>query len=208
LNLICVYIPLSYNIEAMEAELKAFLAQRKKGVIIDKSRTPSAVLIPLYKEKGEYHIVFIRRSISVPTHPGQIAFPGGIRHLADKTLLETALRETEEEIGVKQTDVKVLGELDDQITTTSNFILTPFVGVIPWPYTFTLSRREVEKLIFIPLHHLMDESRRSPELEKLGGEDYPSYAYYYQGKRIWGATARILYWLLGILRQIETGKVS
>jgi 8-oxo-dGTP pyrophosphatase MutT (NUDIX family) len=204
-----LYLPaLSYKIWAMETELKAFLTQRKKEVIIEKSRTSSAVLVPLYKNNGEYHIVFIRRSITVPTHPGQIAFPGGARHPADKTLLDTALRETEEEIGVKQSDVKVLGELDDQITTTSNFILTPFVGVIPWPYTFTLSKREVERLIFIPVNYLMDESRRKPEMETLKGEDYPSFAYYYQGKRIWGATARILHWLLGVIRQIETQKVK
>jgi 8-oxo-dGTP pyrophosphatase MutT (NUDIX family) len=192
----------------MEAELKAFLSQRKKEVIIEKSRTPSAVLVPLYKDKGEYHIVFIRRSITVPTHQGQIAFPGGARHPSDKTLQDTALRETEEEIGVKQSDVTVLGELDDQITTTSNFILTPFVGVIPWPYTFTLSKREVERLIFIPIQHLMDDGHRKPEMEMLESKEYPSFAYYYQGKRIWGATARVLFKLLGFIRQIETEKAK
>jgi 8-oxo-dGTP pyrophosphatase MutT (NUDIX family) len=188
----------------MEAELKAFLSQRKKEVIIEKTRTPSAVLVPLFKENGKYHIVFIRRSITVPTHQGQIAFPGGARHKSDTTLLETALRESQEEIGLRKGDVQVLGELDDQITTTSNFILTPFLGVIPWPYIFTLSKREVERLIFIPVNYLMDESHRKPDMEKLGGEDYPSFAYYHQGKRIWGATARILYKLLDIIRQTET----
>ena len=187
----------------MEAELKAYLSRRDKEVVIAPSRIPSAVLIPLYNENGKYHIVFIRRSITVPTHQGQIAFPGGARHKADKNLLQTALRETQEEIGVKPGDVKVLGELDDQVTTTSNFVLTPFVGVIPWPYEFTLNQAEVERLLFVPLHTLMDKKNRKPEMETLDGQEYPSFAYYYHGKRIWGATARIIYKFLEILKEME-----
>jgi len=187
----------------MEAELKAFLSQRKKEVIVEPSRVPSAVLVPLYKENGKYHLVFIRRSIRVPTHKGQIAFPGGARHKTDKTLLDTALRETHEEIGVKPEDVTVLGELDDQVTTTSNFILTPFIGVIPWPYEFMLCKAEVERLIFVPLDALMDKKSRKPEMETLNGQEYPSYAYYYHGKRIWGATARVINMFLEAISQIE-----
>ncbi len=187
----------------MEAELKAFLTQRTKEKITDNSRVSSAVLMPLYRDKGAYHIVFIRRSFRVPTHQGQIAFPGGARHKTDKSLLETALRESEEEIGLHAADVDVLGELDDQITTTSNYVLTPFVGVIPWPYEFKLSKAEVERLIFIPVSVLLDENRRKPEMETLKGEEYPSFAYYYQGKRIWGATARVLYKFLEYWKQLE-----
>jgi 8-oxo-dGTP pyrophosphatase MutT (NUDIX family) len=187
----------------MEAKLKAFLSQRKKEVIVELSRVPSAVLVPLYKENGKYHLVFIRRSIRVPTHKGQIAFPGGARHKTDKTLLDTALRETHEEIGVKPEDVAVLGELDDQVTTTSNFILTPFIGVIPWPYEFTLCKAEVERLIFVPLDALRDKKSRKPEMETLNGQEYPSYAYYYHGKRIWGATARVINMFLEAISQIE-----
>jgi 8-oxo-dGTP pyrophosphatase MutT (NUDIX family) len=186
----------------MEAELKTLLSQRTKETIIDKTRISAAVLVPLYKENGGYHIVFIRRSIRVPTHQGQIAFPGGARHKNDKTMLETALRESEEEIGLHIHDVQVLGELDDQITTTSNFIVTPFVGVMPWPYEFKLCAAEVERLLFVPLSILLDESRRKPEMEMLNGQEVPSFAYYYKGKRIWGATARILYKLLGFIRQV------
>jgi 8-oxo-dGTP pyrophosphatase MutT (NUDIX family) len=203
LHSICILQVSSYKIGTMEAELKTFLSQRTKETIHEPSRIPSAVLAPLYLDKGKYHLVFIRRSIQVPTHKGQVAFPGGARHKTDKSLLETALRETHEEIGVKPEDVTVLGELDDQITTTSNFVLTPFIGVIPWPYEFTLSKREVEKLIFVPLDALRDPKRRKPEMEILKGEDYPSYAYYYQGKRIWGATARVIYQLLEILKAME-----
>jgi 8-oxo-dGTP pyrophosphatase MutT (NUDIX family) len=188
----------------MEAELKKLLSQRTKETIVDKTRISAAVLIPLYKENGKYHIVFIRRSIRVPTHQGQIAFPGGARHKSDKTMQETAMRESEEEIGLHAHDVKVLGELDDQITTTSNFIVTPFVGVMPWPYEFKLCKAEVERLLFVPLSTLLDENRRKQEIEMLNGQEVPSFAYYYKGKRIWGATARILYKLLEFIKQIES----
>jgi 8-oxo-dGTP pyrophosphatase MutT (NUDIX family) len=188
------------------AELKAFLARRKKETIIEKTRVPSAVLLPLFQKDGKWHIVFIKRSFWVPTHQGQVAFPGGSRHVHDKSLLETALRETHEEIGVKPEDIEVLGELDDQLTTTSNFILTPFVGVIPWPYEFTLSKREVDDVFIAPVHTLMEKSRMRPENEKLNGQEVPSFAYYYKGKRIWGATARVLKKFFDILTQIEVEK--
>ncbi len=192
----------------MEAELKAFLSRRTKEVIKAEKRIPSAVLVPLYKDEGKYHIIFIKRSFWVPTHQGQIAFPGGSRHSNDKTLLDTALRESEEEIGLHRADVNVLGELDDQLTTTSNFILTPFVGVIPWPYEFILSKAEVDDLVIAPVHTLMEKARMKPETEMLNGKEVPSFAYYYKGRRIWGATARVLKKLLEILAQveIETGK--
>ena len=189
----------------MEAELKTLLSQRTKETVVDKTRISAAVLIPLYKENGKYHIVFIRRSIRVPTHQGQIAFPGGARHKNDKNMMETALRESEEEIGLHAHDVQVLGELDDQITTTSNFIVTPFVGVMPWPYEFKLCKAEVERLLFVPLSTLLDENRRKQEIEMLNGQEVQSFAYYYKGKRIWGATARILYKLLEFIKQIEGG---
>ena len=187
----------------MEAALKAYLAQRTKETIVDKARVSAAVLVPLYKDNGKYHVVFIRRSIHVPTHQGQIAFPGGARHKSDKTLQETALRESEEEIGLHAHDVRILGELDDQITTTSNFIVTPFVGVMPWPYEFKLSDAEVERLFIVPLHSLMDPDRFKPETETLNGQEVPSFAYFYRGKRIWGATARILHKLLGFIKEIK-----
>jgi 8-oxo-dGTP pyrophosphatase MutT (NUDIX family) len=194
------------NIGTMEAELKLYLSQRTKEKITDPSRVSAAVLVPLYQENGKYHVVFIRRSIHVPTHQGQIAFPGGARHVNDKSMLETALRESEEEIGLHAHDVEVLGELDDQITTTSNFIVTPFVGVMPWPYEFTLCKAEVERLFIVPLHSLLDPDRLKLEKEMLHDKEVPSFAYYYKGKRIWGATARILNKLLGFIKLTDIEK--
>jgi 8-oxo-dGTP pyrophosphatase MutT (NUDIX family) len=183
----------------MEAELKKILAQRAKRYITDKNRVPSAVLIPLYQEDRQYYIIFIKRTMTVKTHQGQISFPGGMRDKGDKTLRDTALRESEEEIGLRPEDVNVLGELDDEITTTSNYIVTPFIATIPWPYQFTPNRAEVAKIISVPIAALMDKDCRKPETETLNGKKVQSFAYYYQETRIWGATARILNKLLEII---------
>ena len=190
----------------MEAELKAFLAQRPKQTIVDKTRISSAVLIPLYRNDGKYHIVFIKRSLMVKTHQGQIAFPGGARHAHDGTMLDTALRESEEEIGLRTGDVNILGELDDEVTTTSNFIVTPFVAVIPCPYRFTLSKAEVDRLIKVPVPALLDKDYLKPATEILNGEKVTSFAYHYRGKIIWGATARILNKFLDIVSQVAAEK--
>jgi len=191
----------------VEGELKEFLSKKHKQIIIDDTRIKSAVLIPIYKKDGEYHILFTKRSVTVKTHQGQISFPGGGRHADDGSMLDTALRESMEEIGLKVKDVKVLGELDDEVTTTSNFIVTPFVGLVPYPYRFRLNEAEVDKLIRVPINALLDKRCRKPDIETInGGIVVDSYNYYYQGNIIWGATARILYKLLEIINRITPGE--
>ena len=186
----------------MEAELKEFLSQKHKQAITDSSRVPSAVLIPIYQKDGRYHIIFIKRTKTVTTHQGQISFPGGVRDKGDKTLLETALRECREEIGLRARDIEVLGELDDEVTTTSNYIVTPFVALVPYPCRFTLSKAEVDMLLRVPIPALLDKNCLKPDTEILNGEKVDSFAYHYRGKVIWGATARILNKLLGIIGQL------
>lgn len=186
----------------MEAELKQILAQRTKLYITDNRRVPSAVLIPIFKHDGQYHIVFIKRTNKVKTHKGQISFPGGMRDEGDKTLLDTALRESAEEIGLRQEDAKVLGELDDEITTTSNYIVTPFIAFVPWPYQFKPNKMEVAKIISVPIAALFDKANRKPTTETLNGRKIESFDYYYRGTRIWGATARILNKLLAIIENL------
>jgi len=198
-----LYLPLHFNnIGLMEAALKSILAQRTKLYIHEKTRLPSAVLIPIFKKDGQYHIVFIKRTNTVKTHKGQISFPGGMRDAGDKSLQDTALREAEEEIGLRKEDTTLLGEMDDQITTTSNFIVTPFVAMIPWPYYFTAQKAEVAEIITVPIPSLLAKDAMKPETEMLDGKEVESFAYYYSGARIWGATARILNKLLAIIAHI------
>lgn len=190
------------KIRAMEEGLKQFLTKRTKQYITDKKRVASAVLIPIFKKDGEYYIVFIKRTMKVKTHKGQISFPGGMRDKGDKTLLDTALRESEEEIGLGRKDVTILGELDDEITTTSNFIVTPFLAKIPWPYEFEPNKEEVEEVISIPVKALLDKDCRKADTEILEGEKVDSFVYNYKGTVIWGATAKILRKLLDIIEEI------
>ena len=153
----------------MKEELKKFLANRQKRNIDDDSRVPSAVLIPLYEQQGHYHIIFIKRTETVKEHKGQISFPGGVCEKEDRTTLDTALRECCEEIGLRAEDVEVLGELDDEKTTTSNYIVSPFVATIPWPYRFKINEYEVDEILEIPIRALLDESCLKPDTEILDG---------------------------------------
>jgi 8-oxo-dGTP pyrophosphatase MutT (NUDIX family) len=183
----------------VKTRLKEILTRRQKRYIKDASRIPSAVLIPVYENAGSYHIVFIKRTETVKAHKGQISFPGGTHEKEDVSLLQTALRESYEEIGLKTDDVEILGELDDELTTTSNYIVTPFVGFIPWPYRFVKNREEVAEILIIPLPALLDKDCLKPDTEVLDGKQLSSYAYHYDSKVIWGATARILHKFLDII---------
>ncbi len=184
----------------MATRLEELLAGRRKQYIDEPGRRGSAVLVPLYRDRGQYHIIFIKRTDTVKVHKGQICFPGGGRDRKDKTLLDTALRESREEIGLRPEDIKIIGELDDEITTTSNYVVTPFVAIIPWPYQFCAEKAEVAEIISAPLAALMDQRCLEADIETLeGGIVVDSYRYHYRGRVIWGATARILHKFLEIL---------
>jgi 8-oxo-dGTP pyrophosphatase MutT (NUDIX family) len=184
----------------MKTRLKKLLAARQKQYVNDPARIPAAVLIPMYLEQGQYYIVFIKRTETVKTHKGQISYPGGGREKGDRTLRDTAIREACEEIGLRPEDIEILGEMDDEITTTSNYIVTPFVGIIPWPYKFTMEKAEVAEILSVPVSALLDKTCLKTDIETLdGGIVVDSFNYHYQGKVIWGATARILHKLLDII---------
>jgi 8-oxo-dGTP pyrophosphatase MutT (NUDIX family) len=179
-------------------KLKDKLTRRSKSRIVDFERIPSAVLIPIYKREGECYILFTQRTNTVRAHKGQISFPGGAYEERDKTLLNTALRESCEEIGLARKDIKVLGELDDFVTATSNFVISPFVAVIPWPYKFKPDPVEVDEIIEIPVSALLDKNSYSWEKVVDGGSIVDSHVYRYNEKFIWGATAEMLNQFLSI----------
>ncbi|HAY83832.1 MAG TPA: CoA pyrophosphatase, partial [Chloroflexi bacterium] len=112
---------------------------------------PAAVLIPMVKEHDGWHILFIRRtSVAGDIHSGQVAFPGGGLDQSDPSLTATALRETEEELGIQPQDVQILGRLNEFIAI-SNYRVTPFVGTLPWPYPIIQAEKEVARWFTIPL---------------------------------------------------------
>ncbi len=164
----------------------------------------AAVLVPLFERDGALHLLYTTRSAALPTHPGQVAFPGG-RHAPnrDASLLVTALRETEEEVGVRAADVDVLGALDPIHTFSSNFHITPFVGTIPHPYHFRTDPREVADVFSVPLAAFDDPTTVVAETWTMEGRAVPVTSYRHDGRTIWGATQRITASLLDLLTAIR-----
>jgi 8-oxo-dGTP pyrophosphatase MutT (NUDIX family) len=173
-------------------DVRYALSQRQKRAIEAEGFTPAAVLIPLYEKAGEHYLVVTKRTETVNDHRGQISFPGGVHQAGDESLMDTALRESWEEIGLNPKDVEILGELDSMCTFTTNYAVSPFVAAIPYPYEFKASPEEVEEIIEVPLAALLDRSNFWEELQPLQGELVPQYFYKYGDRVIWGATARIL----------------
>ncbi|MDD5701933.1 MAG: CoA pyrophosphatase [Dehalococcoidales bacterium] len=187
----------------MNLKLKDALTQRQRKQIIDDSRRPSAVLVPVYCREGRYFILFTLRTELVHYHKGEISFPGGGYSPIDGTLLATALRESYEEIGLLPEDVEILGEMDDALTRGSNYIITPFLGFISPDYSFKTSRFEIAEIIQAPVDALLEEGCRTQNpVEVLSGRRLIPYVYTYQDKKIIGATARILKQFLDIYSQV------
>ena len=182
----------------MEEKIKDILACRDKACIDEPGLTRAAVLIPLFKKEGEYHVLLTRRTDTVRHHKGQISFPGG-RQDEGEDPRTTALREAREEVGIQEEDVRILGELDDMCTVATDFCISPLVGLIPYPYPFKISRQEIEEVIEVPLSALLDESKFHEELSERKGQPF-HVCFYEHGKHvIWGATARILKQLMDLL---------
>ena len=188
--------------KVMKQRLRQALSRRQKWHIVDASRVSSAVLLPIYYEQGQYYILFTKRTEQVKEHKGQISFPGGAYEEGDGTLINTALRECTEEIGLTADEVEILGELDDQVSRTSNYIISPFVALIPWPHPLKVDHWEVEEIIQVPISALLGKDCLRQETEIIGDEAVTLYFYHYQGQIIWGATARILNQFLDIYSQV------
>jgi 8-oxo-dGTP pyrophosphatase MutT (NUDIX family) len=184
----------------MLERIRETLACREKKELFVPERRESAILVPLYLKNGELHILFTKRSFDVAHHKGQISFPGGARSEEDNSPMDTALRESWEEVGIEPSCVEIIGELDDVLTATSNYLIHPYVGLIPYPYKFIVNPNEILELIEVPLKNLMDKANFKEERD---ADDWGSvtYFYKYKGKVIWGATAIILKQLVDDIRK-------
>jgi len=180
-------------------KIKEILSSRKRQVIFKEGYRKSAVLIPIYENRGEQHFVLTKRAQGVMYHKGQISFPGGAYDKEDGELKATALREAYEEIGISPGEVEILGNLDDQVTYTSRFVITPFVGAIPYPVKFKVNYREVEELIEVPVSALLILSAYVPETMDEDGKSYPWGHYLYGNHKITGITARMLKQLIDLV---------
>lgn len=187
--------------DELVAVTRARLAGRQRRVVVGGPLVKAAVLLPLV-DRGEPFVVFAKRTDRVGTHRGQISFPGGRVDASDAGFLEAALRESEEEIGLPRTAVEALGALDDTETVATQFIITPFVGVVRAPVAWQPDGHEIEKVIEVPLAALRDLANLRVEYRERGGVRHEILFWDYQGETIWGATARILKQYLDVLGDV------
>ena len=178
--------------------IRKALSRRATISVDDPSLTPAAVLLVLYAKDGEYCVLLNKRSEEVEYHKGEISFPGGARDPEDKDFLDTALRETEEEMGIDRKDVTILGELDE-VVTTSRFHVKVFVGSIAYPYKFKPSAMEIAEVLEVPIPSLNDPSNLRIETRWEDGVSVSTRSYAFKEHLIYGVTARILQQFLEVL---------
>ncbi len=152
---------------------------------------PAAVLLLYYSKDGVDTLLFTRRSDHLPHHAGEISFPGGRAMDSDPDLCGTALRETEEEMGIRPRDVTVLGRLDDFISVYGYHVV-PYVGTIPSPYPFRVDPHEIAEVIEVPLARLCDPRIYHVESWRHRGRLMPVCFFNIDGHQIWGLTGAIL----------------
>jgi 8-oxo-dGTP pyrophosphatase MutT (NUDIX family) len=160
----------------------------------------AAILIPMLETDACWHLLFIRRAENGNDyHSGQVAFPGGCREPGDADVEVTALREAHEEIGLSSEHVMIIGRLPASISTT-NYRITSFVGLIPWPYPLRLAPSEVARAFTIPLTWLADPNNREVYEHQTPSGKVPVIRFRpYAGELLWGATARITVSLIQML---------
>lgn len=155
----------------------------------------AAVLAPVVTRGDEYHLLFTKRADHLGEHAGQMSFPGGSHEPSDPDLRATALREAEEEIGLRADEANIVGRLDD-IRTTSRYAVTPYVARVP-DRTYVPDEREVAEIVLLPVSGLVDPDNYENE-----HREYPQYGettvhfFHVDGYTVWGATGRMLVQLL------------
>jgi 8-oxo-dGTP pyrophosphatase MutT (NUDIX family) len=176
-------------------ELRELLLTPEQAAELDAPGTKdAAVLIPLYLDAGELYAVFTKRRDDLKRHAGEISFPGGRQDFPEEDLRVTALRETEEEIGLARDDVEVVGALAPTGTFVTSYRIHPFVGIIRPGHEWTPQPSEVEEVLELPLPALV----RGFEMQRLirKGVPFKTPTYTVDGHFVWGATARIVEQLL------------
>ena len=160
---------------------------------------PAAVLVPVFEEAGEARVILTKRPETMPSHQGEIAFPGGKYEPGDPDLRATALREANEEIGLDPGLVEIVGELDHLVTVSARFALTPFVGLLPERPVLVPHVREVDAVFDVAISELLrDDVFREerwevpPDMLVGVGPDRAIHFFELAGETVWGATARIL----------------
>jgi 8-oxo-dGTP pyrophosphatase MutT (NUDIX family) len=165
---------------------------------------PAAVLVPIQERQDGDYLVLTKRADHLRTHKGQIAFPGGRVDAGDADVVETALRESREEIGIDPSSVRVLGCLDE-FTAGYGLVVTPVIGVIPAVCEFRIDPAETVAVASVSIAALMQPPNFTLDVDLSPG-GHPSYHFYVNGWDIWGVTARIIVQFLELVYDFEAEK--
>jgi 8-oxo-dGTP pyrophosphatase MutT (NUDIX family) len=169
-----------------------------RGAAVEGELSPAAVLIPIFERDGRLHVVFTRRAADLNKHSGEVSFPGGRAEPIDASKLETALRETHEEIALSPEDVEVYGALAEMPTITG-YNLEAWTGEFPHPYELRPEPSEIEVIFDVPLDVLADPAIHRVEMRSWGDQTFPVHYYEYDGYTIWGVTGYLVWVLLDYL---------
>ena len=178
----------------MIEDIRHRLAAYTPRLLENEGRNRAAVLVPLYFDRGELHVVFTKRTDRVNSHRGEVSFPGGAMDATDPDLTFTALREAQEEVGLDPGHVSVIGQIDD-IVTVSDFHVSAYVGEIDpetSPYSWLPAEAEVAEMIEAPLSHLRDPRSLVEVPRTRNGELVLQEGIQFGDHIIWGATFRML----------------
>jgi len=187
--------PMSHLAQTAAQALVNALGPQPPALLDQPQARPASVLLPLWEVDGRAQVVFTKRNSRLPHHAGQISFPGGAVEDGDSGPEETALRETCEEIGACRRAAKVVARLD-QVVTVTNFLVTPFVGVLHPGVELNPNPEEVERLVVVPLAKVLDRGAWRPTEVRWQGMAFQHDALSHEGDIVWGATARIVMNLL------------
>lgn len=180
-------------------QLREVLAKRERIVLPQIDAIRCAVLVPLIPDGDDYRVLYTKRTEHLPDHRGQVAFPGGKHAPADASLVDTALREAHEEVGIESSDARVLGRLDDVTTMAERYVVTPFVCVLAPELSFRPHPGEVAAVFTVSLSELADERRHGTQPHTFEGNTYDVDVINAGGHVIWGLTLRITQNLLECL---------
>ena len=179
-------------------DIRVFFSSYRRSVLNDQTLTRAGVLVPLVIENNELCVILTKRTDEVEHHKGQVSFPGGTMDPFDGSMIDTALREAEEEIGLMRKAVEVLGLFDD-FQTPSGFCITPVVGVLSFIPPFILNKTEVSDVFQVPLSFFLHSTNKRIERREYHGSMIDVYFYHYGSHEIWGVTAKMLHAFLHAL---------
>lgn len=183
------------SIESESLQKYSDWASKKKKDSMKKA----AVLVGLFKKNDEWCFSLIRRPMNEKNHPGQIALPGGAME-KNETLMNTALREAFEEVGIKPEDVKIIGQLTPIPVPVSEYLIYPFVGVIDYEPEWVINEDEVEKIFILKMSELISSDNGYTEMWDLRGNKVEVPIFKVMNETVWGATAAVLSELIDIAK--------